>query len=82
MNTTKTTEEWDRQLSEMTLEEFNREIRRRLWRKRLEAAGEVVSGVLALALLALAAWLFLVATPDQCSAECEALRAELEAQGE
>ena len=49
-------------------------------RKVIEAAGEIVAGVLALALLALAAWLFLVATPDQCSAECEALRAELEAQ--
>ena len=37
--------------------------------------------VLALALLALVAWLFLAATPDQFSAECEALRAEMEAQG-
>ena len=51
-------------------------------RRRLRAAGEIAAGVFTLALLALAAWLFLVATPDQFSAECEALRAEMEAQGE
>lgn len=50
-------------------------------RRRLRAAGEIAAGVFTLALLALAAWLFLAATPDQYSAECEALRAELEAQG-
>ena len=75
-----TIQEWDRQLSGMTPEEYGRAMRRRAWRRRIEAAGEVVAGVFTLALLALAAWLFLVATPDQCSAECEALRAELEAQ--
>ena len=57
-------------------------LRHRLRRRRLRAAGEVVAGVLAFALLALAAWLFLAATPDQFSAECEALRAEMEAKGE
>ena len=77
-----TVQEWDRQLSGMTLEEYDREIRRRLRRRRLRAAGEIAAGVFTLALLALAAWLFLVATPDQFSAECEALRAEMEAQGE
>ena len=76
-----TLEEWDRQLSGLSLEEYDREVRRRVRRRRLKAAGEVVAGVFTLALLALAAWLFLVATPDQCSAECEALRAELETQG-
>lgn len=76
-----TIEEWDRQFSGLSLEDYDREIRRRLWRRRLEVAGEIVAGVFTLALLTLAAWLFLVATPDQCSAECEALRAELEAQG-
>lgn len=69
-----------RQSREEEMREDDREIGRRLWRRRLRAAGEVVAGILTLALLALAAWLFLVATPDQCSAECEALRAELEAQ--
>ena len=76
-----TLEEWDRQLSGLSLEEYDREVRRRVRRRRLKAAGEVVAGVLALALLALVAWLFLAATPDQFSAECEALRAEMETQG-
>ena len=76
-----TIQEWDRQLSGLSLEEYDREVRRRMRRRRLEAAGEIVAGVFTLALLALAAWLFLAATPDQFSAECEALRAEMEAQG-
>lgn len=71
-------EEERRQRREEEMREDDREIGRR----RLRTAGEVVAGVLALALLALVAWLFLAATPDQFSAECEALRAELEAQGE
>ena len=50
-------------------------------RRRRKAAGEIVAGALVLALIILVAWLFLVVTPDQYSAECEALRAELEAQG-
>ena len=76
-----TIQEWDRQLSGMTPEEYDRAMRRRAWRRRLRAAGEVVAGVLALAMFALLAWLFLAATPDQFSAECEALRAEMETQG-
>ncbi len=76
-----TLEEWDRQLSGLSLEDYDREIRRRVRRRLLRAVGEVVAGVLALALLALVAWLFLAATPDQFSAECEALRAEMETQG-
>ena len=77
-----TLEEWDRQLSGLSLEDYDREVRRRLRRRRLRAAGEAVAGVLVLALFALLAWLFLAATPDQFSTECEALRAEMEAQGE
>ena len=77
-----TLEEWDRQLSGLSLCEYDREISRTLRRGRLRAAGEVVAGVLALAMLALVAWLFLAATPDQFGAECEALRAEMEAQCE
>lgn len=67
---------------EEEMREDDREIGRRLWRRRLRAAGEVVAGILTLALFVLLAWLFLVATPEQYSAECEALRAEMEAQGE
>lgn len=75
-------EEERRQSREEEMREDDREIGRRLWRRRLRAAGEVVAGILTLALFVLLAWLFLVATPDQFSAECEALRAEMEAQGE
>lgn len=71
-----------RQRREEEMREDDREIGRRLWRRRLMAAGEVVAGILTLALFVLLAWLFLVATPEQYSAECEALRAEMEAQGE
>ena len=71
-----------RQSREEEMREDDREIGRRLWRRRLRAAGEVVAGILTLALFVLLAWLFLVATPEQYSAECEALRAEMEAQGE
>ncbi len=75
-------EEERRQRREEEMREDDREIGRRLWRRRLRAAGEVVAGILTLALFVLLAWLFLVATPEQYSAECEALRAEMEAQGE
>lgn len=40
---------------------------------------EMAGATLTLLFFALLAWLFLVLTPDQCSAECEALRAEIEA---
>lgn len=75
-------EEDRRQRREDAMREYDREVRRRLWCRRLRAAGEAVAGVLVLAAFALLAWMFLAATPDQSSAECEALRAELEAQGE
>ena len=77
-----TLEEWDRQLSGLSMEDYDRKIRRRLRRRMFRAAGEIAGGVLVLAMYALLAWLFLAATPDQFSAECEALRAELEARGE
>lgn len=40
---------------------------------------EIAGATLTLLLFALLAWLFLVLTPDQCSAECEIIRAEMEA---
>lgn len=45
----------------------------------LEAAVEFVCAAFALAAFALSAWLWLYATPDQCSAECDRIRAEMEA---
>lgn len=41
---------------------------------------EIAGATLTLLLFALLAWLFLTITPDQYSAECEALRAEIAAQ--
>lgn len=40
---------------------------------------EIAGATLTLLLFALIAWLFLAASPDQCSAECEIIRAEMEA---
>lgn len=40
---------------------------------------DMAGATLTILLFALLAWLFLAATPDQFSAECEMLRAEMEA---
>lgn len=76
-----TLEEWDRQLKGLSLEEYDHEITRWLQRERLKTACEVAGWVVLLVLMGLLSWLFLAATPNQCSAECEILRAEMEAQG-
>lgn len=55
----------------MTMREYDREVMRRLWRRRLRAAGEFVGGVAAAGLFALLAWAFVWLTPPQGSAECE-----------
>lgn len=76
----------DEERKERLLRDLDREIERhmrsrRAWRKRIRGWPEIVGGILTLALFILLAWLFLIATPDQYSAECELLRAEMEAQG-
>lgn len=48
-------------------------------RRIIANALEFISSLIALLLFALLAWLFLTITPNQYSAECEALRAEIEA---
>lgn len=45
----------------------------------VEAAVEAVCAVFALVAFALSAWLWLHATPDQFTAECDLLRAQMEA---
>ena len=50
-------------------------------KKFLMAALEVVGGILTIALIIILFWLFLVITPDQYSAECEALRDEMQQKG-
>ncbi len=48
-------------------------------KQTIRAIGETIGTIFTLLLFALLFWLFLVATPDQFSAECEILRAEMEA---
>ena len=73
----------ERMLLDLYREMRERHMRsRRAWRKLIRGWLEIIGGILTLALFALVAWLFLAATPDQFSAECEALRAEMEAKGE
>ena len=47
-------------------------------KQTIRAIGETIGAIFTLFLFALLFWLFLVATPDQCSAECEIIRAEIE----
>ena len=72
----------ERLLRDLDREMYERHMRSRsAWHKRIRGGLEIVGGILTLALFILLAWLFLIATPDQYSAECELLRAEMEAQG-
>ena len=50
-------------------------------KKKLKAALEIIGGILTIALIIILFWLFLVITPDQYSAECEALREEMQQKG-
>lgn len=73
----------ERRMRDLDSEMRERQMRsRKAWRRRVRGWLEIIGGILTLALFVLLAWLFLVATPEQYSAECEATRAELEAQGE
>lgn len=53
----------------------------KIMKKFLMAALEVVGGILTIALIIILFWLFLVITPDQYSAEYEALREEMQQKG-
>lgn len=50
-------------------------------KKFLKSALEIIGGLLFMALVVILFWLFLIATPDQYSAECEALREEMQQKG-
>lgn len=45
----------------------------------VETVVEAVCAVFALVAFILSLWLYCAATPDQCSAECDLLRAQMEA---
>lgn len=73
-------ERWQAEIvRDMLIEEYDAEVRRRYRRRLWNDAGELLGGIAVLALFTLLLWLYLLATPDQTSAECEALRAEMEA---
>lgn len=53
----------------------------KIMKKFLKSALEFIGGLLFMALVVILFWLFLIATPDQYSAECEALREEMQQKG-
>lgn len=50
-------------------------------KKFLKSALEIIGGILMIGFIMILFWLFLIATPDQYSAECEALREEIQQNG-
>lgn len=54
---------------------------RKAMKKFLKSALDIIGGILTMILFILLFWLFLVVTPDQYSAECEALREEMQSKG-
>ena len=69
----------ERREAEERAGDYDAEVSRRLWRRRLKCICEIFFGVITLALFALLLWILLVATPCQMSAECDLARAEMEA---
>lgn len=53
----------------------------KIMKKFLKSALEFIGGLLLMALVVILFWLFLIVTPDQYSAECEALREEMQQNG-
>jgi hypothetical protein len=60
-----------------TLEDYDREICRRLWSRRFRAMGEIAGEVLILLAAALIGWAYLAATPDQLCGENDWTAAEV-----
>ena len=50
-------------------------------KKFMTNAIEIVGWIMTIALMIILFWLFLVITPDQYSAECDALREEMQQKG-
>jgi len=53
----------------------------KIMKKFLKSALDFIGGLLLMALVVILFWLFLIVTPDQYSAECEALREEMQSKG-
>lgn len=67
-----------RTAAQMSIAEYEREIKRQLWTSRLKTAGEIVGGVLTLLAFAALMWAFAELTPEQRSAEADLAAAEME----
>lgn len=67
-----------RTAAEMSMAQYEREIKRRLWTRRLKAAGEITGGVITLLAFAALMWAFAAITPAQRSAEADLAAAEME----
>lgn len=70
-----------KEYTEMTGDEYDRAVTRRLWRRRARAVGEAAGAVITLLLLALEALLFLAMTPEQRSAEADWYEAACQQKG-
>lgn len=68
----------------MTYAQYNRNVASRYNSRRFKAikktmakAGEILGAILVGAMMVALGWLFLMATPDQMSAECDRLTVEM-----
>ncbi len=69
--------EWDRRLLGLTREEYARRKRREALGRWLDAAAEIATGVIAVALIAASLWAFLAFTPDGVNGDGETVEAEM-----
>jgi hypothetical protein len=67
-----------RTAAEMSIAEYEREIKRRLWTRRLKAAGEIAGGTFTILAFVALMWAFAALTPAQRSAEADLAAAEMQ----
>ena len=68
-----------RTVAEMSISEYEREIKRRLWTRRLKAAGETIGSIIIMAVFVALIAAFIALTPPQMSAEADRAEADLAA---
>lgn len=69
----------ERTAAEMSISEYEREIKRRLWTRRLKAAGETIGSIIIMAAFTALIAAFIALTPEQRSAEADLAAADLAA---
>jgi hypothetical protein len=65
--------------AEMSMAEYEREIKRRLWTRRLKTAGEIFGSIFAFLSIVALIWAFIALTPTQRSAEADLVAVQMEA---